>query len=233
MLGTGIYTPEEAARLLHERAATVRRWAFGYRRNRVRGPVAHPPLITTDLPALEGERALTFVEVVELLYVRAFQKAGVSWAAIREAASTAARIHSTAHPFALRTFYIDPKAVYANVMEQDGSESLVQLRGHGQHVFHSLVKPYLEQLEFGTDNLASRWYPMGKHGGVVIDPARAFGAPIVEEVGIRTEVLASTVAAEEPTHGDRAPDYVAWTFRIENKHVDAALRFETWLREAA
>lgn len=231
--GTGIYTAPEAAALLHQDAGTVRRWAFGYRRNRPDGRVQHPPLIRTELPEVEGERALTFVELVELLYIRAFQKAGASWKTIREAAGVAARLYTSEHPFALRQLYVDPDSfLYGAIEEADGSEAFVQLRGHGQQAFPQLVKPYLEQLEFGVDDLASRWWPLGRRGGVVVDPRHAFGAPVVEEVGIQTRTLADAYGAERRTHGDGALKRVAWIYEIEPGHVQTALDFQQWLRAA-
>lgn len=231
-MGTGIYTPAEAAVLLHERPETVRRWAYGYKRTRASGRTAHAPLIHTELPTLEGQDALTFVELIELLYIRAFERAGVSWKLIRDAANVAARMFSTRHPFALRQVYVDPHSVYGAVHEDDGSESLVQLVGHGQHAIPQLVKPFLEQIDFGANDVARRWWPMGRDGGVVVDPLFAFGAPVVEEVGIRCRTLANTVAAERPVHGDGAVEYVAWTYEISPRSVDTALRFQQWLRAA-
>jgi uncharacterized protein (DUF433 family) len=232
MLGTGIYTPDEAATLLHESSQTVRRWAFGYTRNRRAGRVEHPPLINTDLPEVEGSRALTFIELVELLYVRAFQRAGVPWGAIKEAARTASRLYCSPHPFALRQFFVDPKRVYAAIPEADGSESLVELIGAGQNTIAGFVKPYVEQIEF-VEDVAARWYPIGRHEGVVIDPRFAYGAPIIEEHGIRAQTLSRAVAAERRIHGDDAVERVAWTYGVGHKHVHAALRFESWLSEKA
>lgn len=231
--GTGIYTPADAATLLHERTETVRRWAFGYRRNRPAGVTVHPPLIHTDLPELEGQRALTFVELIELLYIRAFERAGVPWPLIKEAANVAARMFSTDHPFALRQLYVDPHSVYGAVQESDGSESLIQLVGHGQHAMSLLVKPYLEQIDFGGDNVATRWWPMGREGGVVVDPLIAFGHPIVADVRMRVESIADAYDAELPGFGEQAADRVAWTYDIEPEHVRTALRFREWLRPAA
>lgn len=222
MLGTGIYTPGEAAMLLRERPRTVRRWAFG-----------HLPLIKTELPRIEGEVALTFVELVELLYIRAFERAGLTWPAIRVAARAASRLFGTDHPFALRQFYVDPRSVYAGIEEQDGSESLVRLVGHGQHELAALVKPYLEQLDFDGNDIASRWWPMGKMGGIVIAPNHAFGAPVVDGAGIRAKVLSDACRAERAVHGDRALERVAWIYEVAPEHVQAALNFETWLQKAA
>ena len=233
LLDTGFYSPGKAAALLHEDTRTVRRWAFGYRRNRQSGRVQHPPLIRTDLPELEGERALTFVEVVELLYVRAFHELGVSWKTIRDAAEVAARLFDSRHPFALRQVYLDPDSVlYGAVAEADGSEALVELSGHGQQAFPQVLKPYLEQLEFGVDGVAARWWPMGKHAGVVVDPRIAFGAPVVENTRIPASTLAEAFEAERPVYGERAMERVAWMYEVELRHVQNSLEFSRWLRRA-
>ena len=230
---TGIYTTQEAATLLREQPATVRRWAFGYRRNRAAGAIEHAPLIQTDLPEVEGQRALTFVEVIELLYIRAFQRAGVSWAVIKQAATVAARLYGSDHPFALRQVYADPHGLYAAVDEEDGSQSLVHLVGHGQHAMAALVKPYLDQIDFDVNDVAVRWWPMGKAGGVVVDPRHSFGAPTVRGIGIRTSVLADAHAAEAGVRGDGALDRVAWAYEISPRHVQTAVDFEQWLLQAA
>lgn len=230
---TGLYTPPEAAALLHERQETVRRWAFGYARGRPGGKVAAPPLIHTDLPAVEGERALTFVELVELLYVRALRDARVGWNAIREAARVAARLFETPHPFALRQVFLEPgRFLYALLAEADGTEALVELRGHGQHVVPQLVKPYLQQLDFGASDVAARWWPVGRRGGVVLDPRIGFGAPVIEGTGIRARTLADAFEAERVTHGTRALARVAWLYDLEPEQVDDALRFQRWLKAA-
>ncbi|HEY7770125.1 hypothetical protein [Longimicrobium sp.] len=229
MIGTGLYTPQDAAMLLHEQPRTIRRWAFGYGRNRAAGRVPYPPLIETDLSPLEGQDALTFLELIELLYIRAFLRAGVSWKTVKTAANVAARMFDSKHPFALRRLYVDPKAVFAGVQERDGRETLIQLVGHGQHTMPSIVKPYLDELEFDVNDVANRWWPMGRLAGVVIDPRFSFGAPIVEDVGIRTRTLIETYDDELPRYKERTVDHVAWTYTIKAIHVESALRFRTWL----
>lgn len=238
-LGTGIYTPREAAALLHERPGTVRRWAFGYRRARPGGSVRHAPLINTDLPVLEGKRAITFVELIELLYIRAFERAGASWGVIREAANVAAREFAERghqqgrnHPFAVRHFFMDPEGLlYLVLNEAADDEAVVLLRGHGQHAFPQLVKPYLDQIDFGLNDMASRWWPLGREGGISVDPEFSFGAPVVEEAGIAAKTLSDTWDAEAAQYGARTTDHVAWLYEVRPQHVETALRFRRWLSQ--
>jgi hypothetical protein len=232
MIGTGIYTPAEAAALLKAPPAEVRRWAFGYSRVRQGERKAYEPLIRTALPTLEGQQALTFVELVEMMFIKGFRKAGVSWNTIREAASMAARLFDTTHPFALRQFFTDPIGVYALLNEADAEESVVQLAGSGQHVFTDILRPFLGQLEFDPMEVPTRWWPMGKEGGVVVDPAVSFGRPIVAEAGIPTRVLAEALEAEEEYDRPRALERVSWLYKVPHRYVHSAVRFERWLKAA-
>src|SRR5690348_3519889 len=95
--GVGVYPARVAARLLQEKVATIQRWAFGYRR---RGN-DYPAAITTILPEVEQERALTFLELVETMFIQALLRSGLSWPKVREASRVAARLlKDEPHPFA-------------------------------------------------------------------------------------------------------------------------------------
>ncbi|HEX8244415.1 MAG TPA: hypothetical protein VF541_12995 [Longimicrobium sp.] len=232
MIGTGIYTPAEAAALLKAPSDEVRRWAFGYARRRNGARVDYQPLIRPKLPEIDGERALTFLELVELMFIKGFRQAGVSWHAIHEAARVAAKLFQTEHPFAMRQFFADPRGVYALLRDSDEGESLVTLAGSGQQVFDTLVRPYLGQLEFDPLEVPTRWWPMGKEGRVVVDPAVSFGQPMVAEAGIPTRALAEALEAEQEYGAERALDRVSWLFKVPPRHVQTAVRFEEWLRAA-
>src|SRR3954453_8607741 len=77
----GVYMVPVAARLLQERSATVERWAFGYQR---RGK-DYRAAITTDIPPIGDSRAITFLELVELMFIQALLETGLSWPKVREA----------------------------------------------------------------------------------------------------------------------------------------------------
>lgn len=232
MLGTGIYSPADAAALLKTPPDEVRRWAFGYSRLRNGAPVAYEPLIRTELPEIEGQRALTFVELVELMFIKGFRKAGAPWKLIHEAAGVAARILDTDHPFAMRTFFADPGGIYALMDEGEGGESLVRLVGHGQHAFAPIVQPYLGQLEFDPRELPTRWWPMGREARVVVDPAVSFGAPVLADVGIPARTLADAYEAELGYAGDDTMRRVSWLYKVPERQVQLAVEFERWRRAA-
>lgn len=89
----------------------------------------------------------------------------------------------------------------------------------GQQAMPEILKPYLQQIEYAHDSLmAVRW---NIAPGVVIDPARAFGKPIIASEGITTFVLAHSYWA----NGENA-DLVADLFDVSPEAVRQAVRFE-------
>jgi uncharacterized protein (DUF433 family) len=228
MIGKGLYTPAEAASLIKAPVTEVKRWAFGYDRRRNGARVHYAPLIHTDLPEIEGQRALTFTELVELMYIKGFRRSGAPWRLIHEAAAVAARMFETEHPFAMRKFFADPSGIYALLEETHGGESLVRLEGHGQHALREVVQPYLGQLEFDPMDVPTRWWPLGKEGRVVVDPHVSFGEPIIAEIGVPTRTLADAFQAEQAYDGERALERVAWLYKVPPRHVQTATRFEEW-----
>lgn len=220
----GLYPLPTVARLLGVDREAVRRWAFGYTR---RGR-KYSSAIQTDLPQEEGSQVLTFLELIELLHIRAFLDAGVSWAKVRDAAATAARLLADEpHPFARRQWFADPAALYLKLGTASGDECLVEVAGHAQVALEPALRPYLQQIDFDVDGLAQRWYPLGLTVPVVLDPLRGFGAPITDRSGISTEIIAAHHRA-----GDSVETIASW-FQADVHEIAVALEYESQLAGAA
>jgi hypothetical protein len=87
LLGIGLYTVADAARLLHMPAGTARRWLNGYSYSD-RGEQHHAaPLWPTDIaPVDDNPRGLSFRDLMELRMVRALVENGVPTATLALAA---------------------------------------------------------------------------------------------------------------------------------------------------
>ena len=228
--GSGILPLVAAAVLLREKPETIRRWAFGHARTRPHRRVEQPPLIGGETPSVRRSRELTFLELVELIYVRALRHTGVGCPAIRAAGLAAGRFLGTPHPFAMRPLYADPLRVFEAALGKREAAALTELRGAGTEI-EKRVRPYLGQLDFAVDGVASRWWPMGRQGGVVVDPAIASGAPVVDGTGIRADTIARAVDELREKFGALAVQRAAKIFEIERDQVNVALGFEAWLLE--
>jgi uncharacterized protein (DUF433 family) len=221
LLGEGIYTLPQAARLAKVPAPSVRRWLFGYRRE-YRGESVEQPAILQVTNGLRDLRVVTFRDLIEIHFVHAFREAGVSWATIRRAAEAARTLTGSKSPFASEQFVTDGEAIFAEVIQATGSRELLNL-SNNQMAFRRVLMPSLKaKLDFSFDG-ASRLWPLGKTGRIVLDRNRQFGQPIVRDEGVPTEVLN---AAYKATNSVAA---AARWYNVNTSSVRAAVKYEARL----
>jgi uncharacterized protein (DUF433 family) len=196
LVGVGLYGVPEAARLSNVSAGRIRRWLKGYVYHHADEDRVSPAVWEPQLPILEGTVGLSFLDLMEVRFVDAFLQAGVSWRTIRLAAQRAREILDLDHPFSTRRFQTDGHSIFAEVLRESGEHQLLDL-AKNQYAFRRVISPSLYSgMDFDLMDRAARWWPMGKGRGVVVDPSRQFGQPIVSEGSIPTAVLADAVKAE-------------------------------------
>jgi uncharacterized protein (DUF433 family) len=221
--GEGLYTPSEAARLAGLRTDRVRRWLKGYDYTTKDGHRSASPLVT----GYDAQRAVSFLDLIEVLFVRAFLKHGVSMHTIRLAAEAARDEFKTDHPFCIHRFETDGRTIFARVKDEVDDEKLVDM-ARRQVVFSHVFHPLLKQLEFDADSQrVARWWPLGKGKHVVIDPGVSFGEPVISTKGIPTRILSAPVLA------GRTHKAVADWYEVPVREVHAAVAFERSLSSAA
>lgn len=193
--GVGIYSIADAARLTGLSARKIRRWVLGYAHG-PRGDRRRSKAIwKLELPAIDGQIALTFRDLMELRFVAAFLDQGVSWTKLRKGHARACDLAGTQHPFCTNKFKTDGHQIFADMLSVADERSLVEVTSR-QHYFERFLRPLLKDLEFEGDALV-RWWPRGRKRSVVLDPERNFGRPIVQTQGVSTYVLAQAFEANE------------------------------------
>jgi uncharacterized protein (DUF433 family) len=219
----GLYTAAEASRLTGIAPARLRRWLRGGT-YRSRDSVARAePLWRRQVPDIDGTIGLGFLDLMEARFVDAFRRANVPWPVIRRCAGRARELVGVDHPFSSQRFRTDGYTIFAEVANQAGETHLVDL-ARNQMAFGRIIGSSLYAgIEFSGRLLPAPWWPLGPDVPVVLDPARAFGQPIVSGASIPTRTLADAAAAE----GSIAA--VTRLFEIEPRSVRAALRFERHL----
>ena len=229
LLGVGLYTIPQAARLLRLSSQKLRRWADGYLFLSDGARRRSEPLIHRDLQEREDEVILTFQDLLELHMVRFFRSEGVSIQTIRKAAEQATLLYKTTHPFTVKGFETDGKSIFATLEEQGvegiSKAELLQDLIRSQMVMESIARPFFRQIEF-EEMEPSRWFPNGKGGGIVIDPQRSFGKPIEKVSGIPTETLYNMARG-----GEKIENIAHW-YKIDVETVHEAVRYENSLLAA-
>jgi uncharacterized protein (DUF433 family)/DNA-binding transcriptional MerR regulator len=228
LLGVGLYTAEEAARLLAVHPSTVRRWLVGYSyplKDKPRG--RQPAVIRAGRRDPAEPRVVTFLDLAELLVIKGFRQHGIPLQQVSDAAEEGSRIFRTSHPLAALHVVTDGRRIFAEVQSQPGSREMVSLTDRGQYVFVDAVEAYLRDLDFdpGT-GMANKWWPQGRAGLVVVDPRIGFGAPHVAEVAVSTAAVYDLVEAGE------SPSSAAEWFGLTASQAEAAIAFERNLQAA-
>lgn len=229
VIGRGSYSVPLAARLLRLESGhvavnppAVTRWAFGYKRRGVRYQAA------VDAGAGGKVRTLTFLELVELLHVVSFLKAGVSWPKVRDAIATARRLliqegqGETKHPLAQYEWFAEGGRLYNKLAREHKSKEIMEATGAAQVILDECLRLYLRQIVFDErTRTALQWFPVvGVGGPVVCDPLRSIGLPITAEGGVRTSIIAGQHRA-----GDSV-NVISAFYRIPEYEVEAAIGFE-------
>jgi len=226
LVGIGLYSFAEAAKLTGIESGRLRRWLRGYtyhpkgvEAKQISAPLWSSPLLGDELDAL------SFSDLLEVRFVDAFRRYGVSLHTIRVAALHARELFHTNYPFTNRRFQTDGRAVFAEAIHETGESEMIDL-AKKQYVFDKVVRPSLYQgIEFGADELAKRWFPVSNSKAVVLDPQIAFGKPIVTDVGVRTDILYEAFQVEQDKQT------VARLYEVPVGAVEHAIRFEQ--RQAA
>ncbi|MGH2652817.1 MAG: DUF433 domain-containing protein [Actinomycetota bacterium] len=218
----GLYTVREAARLARVPPNTLWNWVRGYAYPTSQGTGRAKPVLAP--PREDGKPALAFVNLMEALALAGFRQTGVSMQRVRKALEYAKRAMDEAHPLANQRILTDGRDLFWEYQKRrDPEVHLVNMVKGGQKAFPEAVERYLREVEWGRDRYAVRWWPGAREAGagdIVVDPKRAFGAPVVARTGIKTEDVFDRFSAGEPMT-ELAEDYGLTLAQIE-----AAIRAE-------
>ena len=233
VLGRGVYGAADALRLINFRRRpdaptrsisrqTIARWLRGYSYSRD-GEVRHSdPLWHPDYANEDETIELSFRDLIELRFVKAFRDVGLSLPTIRECFMRAVEAVKDERPFSTQRFRTDGKTIFLEITHDVREGELLDLKRR-QGAFHRLVAPSLHDLEFDAA-IVARWFPLGKsRKTIVIDPTRAFGRPIVVEGGVPTEILSEAVEIEG------SPEKVAKLYEVPLDAVRDCIAFQRQL----
>lgn len=223
------YTAAEAGRLVGLQPSRVRRWLRGYeydvpeRETSTTRRVRQVPVIhrgnAADTPYA------SFLDLVDLLFVKKFLDAGVSLQKLRRAMEEADQLIG-GHHFAQRSFFTDGRNIYMEVRGR--GDALLELLTGGQWVIAPVIKHLATEIKFHeATGFAERWFPLGPQGRVVVDPRVSFGAPTIVDKGIETANVFDLYLAE-----NERIDAVASWLSLEPREVQDAVAFESRLMAA-
>jgi uncharacterized protein (DUF433 family)/DNA-binding transcriptional MerR regulator len=217
-LGIGYYTVTEASQLARIPALRIRRWLGGYHFASRDQTYFSEPLWAPQLARANGHLELGFRDLIELRFVDAFERAGLSLQAIRKCLAVAREAVGDERPFSTARFRTDGRTIFLQALSDSDEPKLLDL-ARKQYAFNQIVEPTFKDIEL-LDGVPARWWPFDGKKTIVVDPTRAFGQPLVSACGIPTAVLAEAVSVEG------SPAKAARAYEVPLKLVRDAVRFE-------
>ncbi|MEQ8968549.1 MAG: helix-turn-helix domain-containing protein [Azospirillaceae bacterium] len=221
LVGKGLYTAPEAARLIGVRSRTIGRWLRGYRAH----GQSYAALWEPEIDIGDGRLYLGFQDLMEIRVAAALIMAGVPARHIRSAIEEARRLLGRDRPLSTNRFRTDGRQILLRVVDtdEDGKERerLLGLFSR-QYEFNHVIDPILRTVDFDETGDPNAWWPNGHRGRIVVDPERSFGQPIDAESSVPVSVLASAGRA----HG---PKTAAEAFLVSQAAVRRAMAFDAEL----
>ncbi|HMP90744.1 MAG TPA: hypothetical protein PJ991_11115 [Kiritimatiellia bacterium] len=220
LMHVGIYSIPEAARFTGLDESRVRRWLSGYSYVTSGKRRSSPPVWSGQLAPIGGRRAVSFRDLIEMRFVDAFLRAGVSWKTIRDVQDLARRQFQFDHPFSTNRFRNDGNQLVMTALRDDRQGNLFDVSTR-QTIFLEAAEPLREELEMNEFDQVCRWWPLGRRRFVVLDPTRQWGRPLVARSGLPTAVIA---AAHQR---GMEPRKIAQWLDAQEAEVTDAVAFET------
>lgn len=227
LLGVGLYTIPEAARLTRIRPDRIRRWTQGYASGAKKARRRHPPVLESQLERIADTPAIGFLDLMEIRFVNAFVDMRVPLKRVRAMADLAREVWGQEHPFATRRFLTDGRDIFAQVADADGKANL--LNSARQFAMFEIIEPtLLDGVEFDEAGIMNAWRPVPDHARrIVCDPLRSFGEPVDDASGVPADALVSAFIAEG------SAQTAAASYEVDVEAVEHAVRFDFEIRQAA
>lgn len=211
-IGNGIFTTQEIAQILQLPYHKVRTWITKYWDGELGNFYEQNYSWSID-----NSKAVGFHTLIEFYVMMQFAEAGVKTKEVLKAHKELSEMYQTNFPFAkeevLKNIKTDKLKVYlrknGDTISLDGTKQLNL----------GLISMFFQNLDFGKDNLASRFWPLGKKRLVVCDPHHKFGQPTISGTNIQSEAIFRMYKAKEPI------PFIASIYEVSEKAVKDAIKF--------
>jgi uncharacterized protein (DUF433 family) len=208
-----IYSFSEADHLAGASRGTARRWIRGYNYLRDGKRIERPPV---TLRKSDDTPAASFFDLLEVVVIGRMKSVGLSLNDVREVVKNCQEIFGYVRPLVQARFKSDGRDIFV----EQGDRLIEVGRRKRMMAWNDVLEPFLEELHY-TGDWADRWFPLGKGNPIVIDPEYAFGLPVIDGSGVRTEIVIERVRA-----GD-LPEDIAADFNLTPIEVFRAIQYES------
>jgi uncharacterized protein (DUF433 family) len=209
-----IYPLAQVARVVGCNSETLRAWVRGRSYNSGGEKRKTKPLFGNSSTP---RSALTFLDLIEAHMLHLIRKGyGIPMKNFKAAMEYLHEVGGDTHFLAHQNFIHDKRHLYLKA-----DKRLISLSERGQHVNTVVISEGLQQLMYGEDGYADRFFPLisGKRQqNIMLNPSTGYGQPALARLGVNVSAISSRFDAGEHI-SDIALDYGA-----ANEDIEEAIR---------
>lgn len=209
-VSVGLYSVSEAAQYVGLPYSTLQSWV---------SPGAGREPLVTSVPRTGYQASIPFVGLAEAFVLHAARQAGVPRTRIRSGVEAVKSELGLEYALASKLLYTDGAELLVRYAADDDGLEVARTR---QRQLTATVKHQLQLITYAGDGYVARLQLAGYGpANVIVDPAVAFGYPVVKGTGARVKDVVDRFWAGE---GLRA---IAYDFDLNEDAVEAIVRAQT------
>ncbi len=209
-LGIGLYSVPDVARILNLELPFVRRWLREYWENKFK---AGKKIYSTW--GSGRDKTVHFYTLIEFYVFYQLRKQKLSAQSIAKSHEIIAEELNSQFPFATSTILTDGKKILYKIDD----EIIVNADKSKQLNFSAIIKEFCQQIDFGKDHLALRYWPLGKQRNIIVDPHHQLGQPTIKNTNILAETLYRMYIAGEKVN------FIASLYNVLESDVKDSIEF--------
>lgn len=211
-LGEGIYLIKDIAQILKLDYDHVRRWIVGYWDGHLKENFNYTF-------GEKGSKAINFYSLIEFYTFYKLREKGIGATTIRQLHEALSNRLETPYPFAVAHDYYVEDRKYKKFVFVQHLDGLWKFDGKDK-LYLNFIQEFLEKVEFDDNNIAVRFFPLGKQHNIVVDPKHQFGQPTILGTNIKTQTLHNLYK------GGETYENISILYDLSIEEVKDAIRFQ-------
>lgn len=184
------YALREAAVFVDRPPSTVRRWTLGHMRTYAGQERLDEPLVFPDGEA-GSPLPLSFLNLLELRFLASYRRR-VPLQAIRRALEYAAKDLGESRPLLALDFQAHGRSLFLRYATEGEDPFFLNASQRGQLAWPQALEDFIRAVDYDKEEeVAHRWWPLGRDRPVIIDTLINAGLPSTARSGVRTVAIAA------------------------------------------
>lgn len=212
-LGLGIFTVSDIASILNLNYRKVYNLLNEYWDNRFASELGKKYSWS-----VQNSKAVSFHTLVEFYIFFQLKEVGVATEQIIHAHSNLSKQFNTPFPFAISHIIDRIKCFGRKIVFEINDDDIINLDSTKQ-LNLKFIKAFAHKLDFDKNELAEKFYPLGKTNKIVIDPKNQFGQATILGTNIFPQTIYNLYRSKE------SKKFISNSFEITMKEVNDAIEY--------